>query len=288
MDNLVINTQSKVKSHQIIAWSILLGLLFLRLPFLAGIAYFFKPYWLEPAFTVGTYLLTACLVWWERDRLPEFHIDKLALYTIILFKPVQTVLLSVLVDPTDPLAFPNFLSLVCWAIAIALLVALWINRPGLVKFSKVNFKWFGIGVGVGLLAALLLGFPMSLQVDRTQLSGPVKILSLLVDVLPLFFYQLGYAAVTEEPLFRGFLWGVLKNAGWKNVWIWLFQAALFMLAHIYYFNRYPISFWLIVPAGALLYGALVWRSKTLSSSLATHAMLNALGPTIAYIIASAA
>ncbi len=41
-----------------------------------------------------------------------------------------------------------------------------------------------------------------------------------------------------------------------------------MLAHIYYVNRLPISFWIIVPVSTLVLGALAWRSKTISSSLA--------------------
>jgi membrane protease YdiL (CAAX protease family) len=92
--------------------------------------------------------------------------------------------------------------------------------------------------------------------------------------------------VTEEPLFRAFLWGYLYKAGWKPVWIWLLQAGLFMLGHIYYITTYPISFWLIVPTGALVLGALVWRSKTISSSLAAHATMNALGYTLGYIVAA--
>jgi hypothetical protein len=38
--------------------------------------------------------------------------------------------------------------------------------------------------------------------------------------------QMTNAAVFEEPLFRSFLWGHLQIAGWKNGWIWLFQAGL--------------------------------------------------------------
>ena len=83
------------KSHQIVGWVLLAGLLFLRLPFLAGIILFTRPGWLEPAFQIGTYLLTACLIWWERDRLTDFHIDILALGIIILFKPIQTIILAI-------------------------------------------------------------------------------------------------------------------------------------------------------------------------------------------------
>jgi membrane protease YdiL (CAAX protease family) len=113
-----------------------------------------------------------------------------------------------------------------------------------------------------------------------------NLFALLLQAPLNFFYQLGYAAVTEEPLFRAFLWGYLHKASWKTIWIWLFQAGLFMAGHIYYITRLPISFWFIVPTGGLILGALVWRSKTISSSLAAHATVNALASTMAYIIAS--
>jgi membrane protease YdiL (CAAX protease family) len=98
-----------------------------------------------------------------------------------------------------------------------------------------------------------------------------------------FLYQLGYAAVTEEPLFRGFLWGYLRNLGWREVWIWLFQAGLFWLSHFYYFSRMPISFWL-VPIGALILGALAWRSRSIATSMAAHAAMNGLTQPLANLL----
>lgn len=283
MENIAL---SRDKSNQIIALILLAGLLLLRLPFLAGIVFFARPSWLDPAFQIGTYLLTACLIWWERDRLADFHIDKLALGIIIFFKPIQTIILSIWKFSDNPLTFPHWLSFSFWIIAACLLFALWRSHPNIAKVSRASFGWFGLGVLAGLFAVLLLSFPMSFQVDKSQLFGKPPIFALLLQALPSFFYQLGYAAVTEEPLFRGFLWGYLQKAGWKNVWIWLFQAGLFTLGHIYYINKAPISFWLIVPLDALILGAVVWRSKTISSSFAAHATMNALGYTMGYIIAS--
>jgi hypothetical protein len=286
MDDLKSASPTKDKSHRIVAWSLLAGLLFLRLPFLAGIASFSNPDWLRPVFDIGTYLCTACLIWWERDRLVDFHIDGLALAIIILFKPVQTIILSIWGLNENPLAFPNPPSLAIWIIALGLFLALWLSHAPLPKLSKLSWGWFGVGILVGLIAALITAYPMSFQIDKSQIYGQPDILALLLQVPVSFFYQLGYAAVTEEPLFRAFLWGYLHKAGWKTIWIWLFQAGLFMLGHIYYITKYPISFWFVVPMAALILGALVWRSKTISSSLAAHAAMNALGSTMDYIVAS--
>ncbi|PKN93082.1 MAG: hypothetical protein CVU44_11675 [Chloroflexi bacterium HGW-Chloroflexi-6] len=286
MEYLANISLTKDKSHQIVAWSLLAGLLFLRLPFFGGIALFSRPDWLGPVFDIGTYLCTACLIWWERDRLADFHIDRLALAIIILFKPVQTILLSTLMLNENPLAFPNLPSLFLWIISLGLFLALWLSHAPLPRLSKLSWAWFGVGILAGLLATLIIAYPMSLQIDKSQIYGKPDLLAFLLRTPVDFFYQLGYAAVTEEPLFRAFLWGYLYKAGWKTIWIWLFQAGLFMLGHIYYLAKLPISFWFIVPMSALIFGALVWRSKTISSSLAAHATMNALGYVTGYIVAS--
>jgi membrane protease YdiL (CAAX protease family) len=277
---------SKDKPHLIVAWALLGGLLFLRLPFLGGIALFTRPDWLDPVFQIGTYLLTAGLIWWERDRLVDFHIDRLALGIIILFKPIQTIISAIRNPGGEPLAFPSIASLSLWIISLGLFLALWLSHAAIPKLSRSSWRWFGVGILVGFISILLTAYPASLEIDRSQYHGLPNILVILIEALLSFFYQLGYAAATEEPLFRAFLWGYLHKAGWKTIWICLFQAGLFMIGHIYYITKYPYSFWLIIPIGGLILGALVWRSKTISSSLAAHASMNAFGNTMAYIVAS--
>jgi hypothetical protein len=39
--------------------------------------------------------------------------------------------------------------------------------------------------------------------------------------------------------------GLLRLAKWKNVWIWLFQAGLFTLGHVYYLRVEPFGSWFI-------------------------------------------
>ena len=277
---------SQDKRHQTIAWTILAGLLFLRLPFLGGIALFARPNWLDPAFQIGTYLLTACLIWWERDRLFDFYIDKLALWIIILSKPIQTITSGMGNNNGNFLAFPNILSLSFWFISLGLILALWLSHAHLPKMTRVSWNWFLVGILVGFVSILITAYPQSLEIVSSQINGKPNILAFLFGAPREFLYQLGYAATTEEPLFRAFLWGHLHKAGWKTIWICLFQAALFMLGHIYLIAEFPYSFWLIIPMSGLILGALVWRSKTIASSLAAHAAMNALGYGVAYIVAS--
>jgi hypothetical protein len=278
---------ASISTHQRVAWLLLAGLLVIRLPLLGGVMLFANPGWLVPVYEVGTYLLMACLIWWERERLADFHIDGLALWIILLFKPIQTLYLTLIWHfDSDPLAFPNWPGLCFWVIAGGLVLALWLSHTPWPKLTRRSFIWSGLGILVGLVLALMLALPMSIQVpDAPPFSGAVAWAALREGV-PSFFYQMGYAAVSEEPLFRGFLWGYLRQAGWKNRWILLTQAGLFVLGHIFYINTAPISFWIIVPTGALVLGGLVWRSKSLSSSLAAHATVNGIGYTFGYIAAS--
>ena len=263
------------------------GLLLLRLPFLAGLTYLLKPapYWLGSWFEIGTYLLTVVLIWWERDRLTEFHIDRLALVIIILFKPIETIIRAFWGNDESGLAFPKLPGLAFWVIAVGLFVMLRLGRPKLSKIRALDLRWFVIGALVGVAVAILLGYPMSLQIDDSSLTTAPELFPIIFMVVLSFVYQLGYAAVTEEPLFRGFLWGYLRRMGWKETWIWLFQAGLFCLGHIYYLGKSPISFWVIVPTGALVMGFLAWRSRSIATSMAAHGAMNALGYTVGYVIA---
>jgi membrane protease YdiL (CAAX protease family) len=59
---------------------------------------------------------------------------------------------------------------------------------------------------------------------------------------------------------------------------------LFMLGHIYYLPHTPISFWVIVPVGGLVQGLLVWKSRTITSSMAVHALSNVLITTFVRLI----
>lgn len=285
MENAHLAASGNDKFHKIVGWSLLVGLLLLRIPLLGFVTLFADYDWIDPVYEVGTYFLTACLIWWERERLADFHLDTLAVSIIILFKPIQTLILAAFGIAAHPLTFPNVGGILIWIIAIALFIAMRFSHPRMARISRASIGWFGWGLLAGLLTAAILGYPASFQVDDVPAKLP-GIFPLVLMILRGVFCQLGYAAVAEEPLFRGFLWGYLRKAGWKNVWIWLFQTGLFMVAHIYYINQLPISFWILVPVSTLVFGALAWRSKTITSSLGAHAMMNATGFTIGTIVAT--
>jgi membrane protease YdiL (CAAX protease family) len=278
MDTSLETTIKNTRMHQIVSWSLIIGLFLLRIPLLGFGDWLARAPWENVVCQIGTYLLTAIFLLWECKNLKDFHVDALALWLIVLFKPVMTLILNFwgITDPFNPFNFPNIPSLLIWIIAIGLAIALWTQRKNLPKFEWKSLGWFGIGILIGIGSAILLAIPTAFQVDRVS---PATFWSFInMGLLTAFCYQIGYAAILEEPFFRGFLWGMLRKAGWKEVWIWLFQAALFMLGHIFYLGRANgfLSFFIVIPACGLILGLIAWKSRRISASMAAHATINDL------------
>jgi hypothetical protein len=73
--------------------------------------------------------------------------------------------------------------------------------------------------------------------------------------------RLTRAATYEEPLFRGFLWGYLKDRDWPERRVFGAVALLFWVGHLYCIFRAPVSFWFVVPLGSVILAYLAWRSR---------------------------
>lgn len=276
--------------HQQVFLLTFAGLLIFRILFLGGLGFFnTQGNWINPVYQIGTYLLTLFLIWWEIDNLAEYHIDTLALIIIILFKPIQTLIQKYWEFNDNLLTFPSTPSLMIWVAAIVFTIGMWSKRSKLPVIKPAKLGWIFGGAAAGLLTMIVLSFPMSFQIPKDTLSPGISIASSLKNTLPRlpieFVYLIGYAAISEEPLFRGFLWGYLRQLKWRELWIWLFQAGLFMLSHIYYLSRAPISLWIMVPVGSLVLGWLAWRSRTIVSSMVAHGMMDATGYFFGYLMA---
>ncbi len=269
-NKLQIHSEPNAKAHNVIFWLFIVGLLVLRLPILSWLENVIptSAAWVNPVYEIGTYLLIAALIWWERERLADFHIDTLAVWMILLLRPLSTVIMNAF-GASNPFAFPRPLSLPFFIIAIILVVLLSrkIIRP--VRTTKNGLIWVAAGCGLGILFAsglsiLLVGL---MHYPVPPFPGYIALIS------P--FYQLGYAAVSEEPLFRGFLWGGLKKAGVKDLWILLIQAVLFVAGHTHLLNTKQAVFNLsIVFLFALAAGIIAWRSRSIAPSMAFHGFYN--------------
>jgi membrane protease YdiL (CAAX protease family) len=225
--------------------------------------------WIEPVYEVLTFSLIAFLIWWERQRLADYHLDFWTILIILIFKPLAVLLLPIMGINEHPLALPHFPGIAIIIVALILFgIILWRN----IDIGTPNWHgllWFIMGSLAGIVLYVMYGILLIRFADYPVPPDPGKVAWLAP------FYQLGYAAVPEEPLFRGFLWGGLKNAKVKEPWILLIQAFLFMIAHIHFLNTaQPTLFLTITFVNALLFGLIVWRSRTLAASLGMHGFAN--------------
>lgn len=261
---------------------LLIGLFILRFPVLILPYYKLLPISAEAGlvlFQSGTYLLTCILILFTADRLDKSHIDRFAL-ALFLIAPVGKAAGIVLMWGWEQVTRDAWLNVIFSAV---FLLALIIRRPELRRPEKRSaLFWFMAAVAAGLCMSLVFGYFLRLQgTEKVNIPFAANAARMLAATA---FLQLANAAALEEPLFRGFLWGWLKERHWKEHWIWLFQALLFMLGHIYYFGAKNYSFWIIVPVAALVCGWLAWKSRSIGTSMVAHSLVNALGNFAARIL----
>lgn len=275
------------KMRGVLSWSIVAAMLVLRIPLRGGLVNFGLPgLWIGYVFEIGTYLLTALFIWLNFERLADFHVDTLSLLFIAFLVPLWTLILRDY-GPDSPFTFPLAPSLILWAISLGLVLVMIFKRKQVARVGIKQLGWLFAGLLAGLLASALLAYPTSLTIPSDDAYHWPSVRA-MVRNLPLdFLFQVGYAGVIEEPLFRGFLWGLLKQAKVREVWIWLLQTALFMVAHLYYlFSReYAVYFWIMVPVGGLVLGWLAWRSRSIATSVMAHGVGNATGLVFGYFLA---
>ncbi|MCE7699771.1 MAG: CPBP family intramembrane metalloprotease [Methanobacterium paludis] len=296
MDSMQVLTYSKKTNYIFIL--LLLGLLILRFPF--SILLDFHKILIPKTlglniFNNYTYLLTAMLILLKRDSLSDYHIDFGAV-TIFLIAPIAKSFSEYSINYLSiqsiqsnssltkaflksrifiaPISIIQAVSNSSFQIivSICLLISLLFCRP---KLRKKNIKqtllWLMIAIVVGICSGVLSKRIVGLNFQSKSIiptSIPITICQ--------FFIELANAAVIEEPLFRGFLWGFLKNIHWKDCWILLLQAVLFMIGHIHYLgiNNYALVNTLI---GGLILGLMAWHSRSISTSMIVHTLTNSLG-----------
>ncbi|MFN8412603.1 MAG: CPBP family intramembrane glutamic endopeptidase [Anaerolineales bacterium] len=270
MENPTIEYQQG-QNHQKITWLLLSLLLFFRIPFIILVTYY-QPIENQnggAVYEVSTYFLITLFIWWERKRLTEFHIDFSALILILLFRPLQIFTLYYW-KVESPLTFPNFPSLLLWGISIGLGVTLLYSGFKSTRIPTI-WVWLCLGFLIGTCVSVFENF--SSFINMATYSGNSSFTALLSNGMNLF-YHLGSAPVNEEPLFRGFLWGTLRQAKWKDGQILIIQTVLFTSAHIYFANQCPLMFWSLIPLSAILFGVLAVRSKSISTAMLAHGMIN--------------
>ena len=213
------------------------------------------------AFLCGTYLCTGLFLCLNLERLDSFGFSLPAL----LFFLGAPVLLGVTAPSTD--ATIVFRMIVAVTVGVYLLASrrsLRLVRQSLGRVAG-NLLFTLLAAAAGVVVLLCInGYTGPGQEPFTP--------SWLVDSL---CFQLSFAAVMEEPLFRGFLWGYLRRWGLSPGWTAVAQAGLFWVGHLYYLPT-GLNFWLCIPLAALLLGLVRMRTGSVAYSMVLHTLLNSL------------
>jgi membrane protease YdiL (CAAX protease family) len=225
-------------------------------------------------YPLATYLVTAQLIWRERHRLSEYRIGKMALILFIAGVPYYVLVGLFKIIPLSP--FPTlFLVPISIWMAVKLIKdkqVEWVNPAGWVR-------WLLVGTGVGIVFGSLTGLLISLQPERMLITNS------LLNIILQPTLQISNAAIAEEPLFRGFLWIYLYQRGWKNGWIWLFQAFLFCLGHIYYIPARDYFSLGTSFIGGLVIGWVAWKARDIAPSMFAHGFFNTFAQLIGDLVA---
>jgi membrane protease YdiL (CAAX protease family) len=208
-----------------------------------------------------TYLISAWIVWIERNKFQKFNLDSLALIIFLIFRTFLwfTVTQSIY----NQLAHLGFF-------IVAIILFINIRKFDQTKISQITIKqfiWLIVGAFIGFTIAII-----QISFRKSDVTYSFNTYQSIVIFLFSFFYGLGNEAIDEEPLFRAFLWGYLRNKKWKERWIIFFQAGLFAISHVNYW-REPYTI-IIITLIYLLVGIMVWRSRSIATSMAFHAAYN--------------
>lgn len=230
-------------------------------------------YIIQDLISLFSFCLIIIFIRINRSTLDYYHFDKLSILLILIFNPVRVLLLPLIApNLNSPASFPNSLS---WVTIILSVGMYWYIRPllrSLPNPTKKTWFWITIGGASGIFLNFLFGLLL------THFTT-VKLLNVKFDysVLLAFPYQLGYAAVYEEPIFRGILWGKSRRLFRNNQFgVNVLQAIIFTIAHgslMLNFIQSPGIATIFV--GGFLFGLLAWQSRSLATSMVAHACYNA-------------
>lgn len=208
----------------------------------------------------GTYFCTGLFICLNRTRLDQFNFSFAALF-LFFMAPIAG-----LINNGDD--YTVWLRLVM-AIGFAVYI-LFKRNIQLVKVPKSKIALnmiftLMLCIAVPLLFWAIGGFE-SYESEHNPLSAKY--------VIDLLCFHFAFAAVSEEPLFRGFMTGYLRKRGMKELTICIAVAFAFWMGHIYYIGT-GINFWLIHPIAALLFSVVAMKTKSVSYPMILHSCINA-------------
>jgi membrane protease YdiL (CAAX protease family) len=216
---------------------------------------------------VAFYLCIITILWSETNSLSEFHLDNISLWIIAISGIVRS-----------RLSIPNEIYYLGALILLGLVtfVTLILVRR---KLPKSSSQYAILG-----LLACLFAIPISL-IESLQPAryGNINIMpsGLVFTIVRRILENLSYDSLLEETIFRGILWGYLGRLGWGEKKIFWSQAVFFWLLHLWQIGT-PLTFFITIPIGTILFSVLASRSKQILPSIIVHTFFNVVGPFLVY------
>jgi len=226
------------------------------------------PDWLVIFVDIISYLLIALLIWVERYTLKENNFD---LWSIFIFLVFGSILRPIISDNTVVMLIGK-LSFI--AIAVILMFYLIKDRICLSRHCR-PFLWIFIGCIFCLFELFVIN---KARIPLNGISGPTPNPTLNYSFS--FFYYLANVAISEEPIFRGFLMGTLRTYGYSIKKIIIIQGVVFSLAHLRFFQPITIISNLGILGLGLFFGILASKSKSILPSYLIHAFQNTIADLI--------
>lgn len=212
-------------------------------------------------YVATAYLVLAILVWVERENLEDFHLDQMTLFIMGL---------SGIFRMRLHLAGEGYFLVVIGIAGLIILGVLILNRS---RIPKADFRWVFIGILIGCALIVPNTIIEAIQFPNTMYTPyPYHI---MVAIFAFTTFDLAFTTLIEEMVFRGFLWGYLRRAGWEeNRIIWI-QGILFWLLH---FNRIRTIyiFLLAIPLTTFVLSKLTQKSRQIFPSIILHTIQNTI------------
>jgi membrane protease YdiL (CAAX protease family) len=215
------------------------------------------------------YLVFICgillFIYFERNRLASFLIDKQVFFYILIGCIIQTVL-----APSGKLIV--FLLYLLLSIGITVLYKKKIITP-------VQSKNFGrnliLGFFVGVFIIAVPTFMNKILGHQTTFIYNIRenVYSMAIVIFSQTLFEFFTVAVVEEVFFRGILVGAMIHWGIHEKWAWILQGILFWFAHFGSFTNlsYPLIF---LPLASLVFTFVAYKTKSLMSGVIAHGLYN--------------
>ncbi len=214
------------------------------------------------------YITVFVIVWQQIDQSHIYNLDRSTIWLIVftgLFR--------------SRLDLPNEIYYQVVIVGLTTLIFI-----GLIKFrkkiQKTDWRWVGIGlvfcVVIIPISIVEMAYPERYVNVRTDPSLGIALIRRVLN-------GLSFVSLIEEVIFRSLLWGTLRGLDIKESKIILAQGLIFWFLHLPDL-LYPISFFITLPLGILIYSFLVSKSKQVFPSIILHTVLNAAGPLFVHLL----